>query len=70
MDSIIAFGIGAVVFVFIVLLTAFYLKSASVLTSATNRDYIIDMQDDAEDADDKLDDMKVHGAPEAVSKDS
>ncbi|HJH28934.1 MAG TPA: hypothetical protein C5S51_04475 [Methanosarcinaceae archaeon] len=70
MNAIIAFGIGAVVFVFIVLLTAFYLKSASVLTSATNRGYIIDMQDDTEDADDKLDNMKVHGAPEAVSKDS
>ena len=70
MDSITAFGIGAVVFVIIVLLTAYSLKSASVLTSATNKDYIIDMQDDAEGADDKLDDMKVHSAPEAVSKDS
>ncbi len=70
MDSITAFGIGALVFVIIVLLTAYSLKSASVLTSATNKDYIIDMQDDAEDADDKLDDMKVHSAPEAVSKDS
>lgn len=70
MNSITAFGIGALVFVIIVLLTAYSLKSASVLTSATNKDYIIDMQDDAEDADDKLDDMKVHSAPEAVSKDS
>ncbi|NOR48275.1 MAG: hypothetical protein GQ533_09580 [Methanosarcinaceae archaeon] len=70
MDSITAFGIGALVFVIIVLLTAYSLKSASVLTSATNKDYIIDMQDDAEGADDKLDDMKVHSAPEAVSKDS
>ena len=70
MNAIIAFGIGAVVFVIIVLLTAFYLKSASVMTSATNKDYVIDMQDDAEDADDTLDDMKVHGAPGAVSEDS
>ncbi len=70
MDSITAFGIGALVFVIIVLLTAYSLKSASVLTSATNKDYIIDMQDDAEGADDKLDDMKVHSAPETVSKDS
>nr|QNO48081.1 hypothetical protein NKOHCHHF_00006 [Methanosarcinales archaeon ANME-2c ERB4] len=70
MDSITAFGIGALVFVIIVLLTAYSLKSASVLISATNKDYIIDMQDDAEDADDKLNDIKVHGAPEVVSKDS
>ena len=70
MNTIIAFGIGAVVFVLIVLLTAFYLKSASVLTSANNKDNVINMQDDVEDADDKLDDMKVHGAPEAVSEDS
>ena len=70
MNVITAFGIGAVIFVFIVLLTAFYLRSASVLISATNKDHVIDIQDGEKGADDELDDMKVHGAPGAVSEKS
>ena len=46
--------------------TAFSLKSASVLASATNKDYVIDVQDGEKSADDDLNDIKIHGTPEAV----
>lgn len=46
MDTINAFWIGTLVFILIVLLTVFYLKSASILVSNNKLSYTIEMQED------------------------
>ncbi|MDO9517291.1 MAG: hypothetical protein Q7J10_04485 [Methanosarcinaceae archaeon] len=57
MNAITAFGIGALVFVLIVLLTAYFLKSASFLESTTNKGYTIETQEQVDDEiDDRVDD--------------
>lgn len=66
MDTITAFGIGALVFTFIVLLTAFSLKSTSIMVSAANKSYTDGTQESVDDvtddlADDVVDDMDVLG---------
>ena len=71
MDSITAFGIGALVFVFIVLLTAYSLKSVSVLASATNKGYTIETQEYVNDViDDVVGDVNDQDMPETVSEKS
>ena len=57
MNVITAFGIGALVFILIVLLTAYFLKSSSFLESAANKGYTIEAQEQVDDEiDDKMDD--------------
>lgn len=46
MDTINVFWIGTLVFILIVLLTVFYLKSASILVSNNKLSYTIEMQED------------------------
>ena len=70
MNLIIAFGIGVLVFVLIVLMTAYFLKSASIVFSGNNRNDVIEMQEDEEDTDDLLDDLKDQVMPETVSEKS
>ncbi len=71
MNVITAFGIGAVIFVFSVLLTAFYLKSASVLASATNKDYTVETQKSVDDMiDDVVSNVNDKDMPETVSEES
>ncbi|HJH31423.1 MAG TPA: hypothetical protein C5S50_04430 [Methanosarcinaceae archaeon] len=75
MDIITAFGIGALAFVLIVLLTAFYLKSALILVPDNKRSYIIETQEDVADVmddmpdnieNDMADDKNDPDAPETV----
>ncbi|MCL7411136.1 MAG: hypothetical protein P1P69_02325 [Methanosarcinaceae archaeon] len=57
MNVLVAFGIGALVFIFIVILTAYFLKSALFLESATNKSYATEAQEHVDDAiDDRVDD--------------
>ena len=71
MNAITAFGIGAVIFVFSVLLTAFYLKSASVLTSSTNKGYTVETQKSVDDMiDDVVSNVNDKDTPETVSEES
>ena len=71
MDPITAFGIGALVFVIIVLLTAYSLKSVSVLASATNKGYTIETQEYVNDViDDVVSDVNDQDMPETVSEKS
>jgi len=71
MNAITAFGIGAVIFVFSVLLTAFYLKSASVLTSSTNKGYTAETQKSVDDMiDDVVSNINDKDMPETVSEES
>ena len=71
MDPITAFGIGALVFVIIVLLTAFSLKSASVLTSSANKGYTTGTQEYVDDlTNDVVGDVNNQDTPETVSEDS
>ena len=71
MDTITAFGIGAMVFVIIVLLTAFSLKSTSIMVSAANKGNTIETQESVDDVtDDVDDDVNDPDAPEKVSEES
>ncbi len=71
MDPITAFGIGALVFVIIVLLTAFSLKSASVLASSANKGYTTETQEYVDDlTNDVVGDGNVQDTPETVSEES
>ena len=66
-----AFGIGALVFVIIVLLTAYSLKSASVLTSSTNKGYTVETQKSVDDMiDDVVSNVNDKDTPETVSEES
>ena len=67
MDTITAFGIGAVLFIFSVLFTAYFLKSASFLESSTNKGNVIETQ---EFVDDVVDDINDSDVPEMVSEES
>ena len=71
MNVITAFGIGVLVFVFIVLLTAYFLKSASVLESATDKRYTITTQEHVHGAiDDRVDDVDDRDTSKTVSEKS
>ncbi len=71
MNVITAFGIGALVFVIIVLLTAYSLKSASVLTSSTNKGYTVETQKSVDDMiDDVVSNVNDKDTPETVSEES
>lgn len=71
MDPITAFGIGALVFVIIVLLTAFSLKSASVPASSANKGYTIETQESIDDlTNDVVGDANDQDTPETVSENS
>ena len=67
MDTITAFGIGALVFGLFVLFTAYFLKSASFLESSTNKGNVIETQ---EFVDDVVDDVNDPAAPEMESDES
>lgn len=69
MNVITAFGIGALVFVIIVLLTAYSLKSASVLTSSTNKGYTVETQKSVDDMiDDVVSNVNDKDTPKTVSE--
>ncbi len=71
MNVITAFGIGALVFVIVVLLTAYSLKSASVLTSSTNKGYTVETQKSVDDMiDDVVSNVNDKDTPETVSEES
>ncbi len=71
MNVITGFGIGALVFVIIVLLTAYSLKSASVLTSSTNKGYTVETQKSVDDMiDDVVSNVNDKDTPETVSEES
>ena len=71
MDPITAFGIGALVFVIIVLLTAFSLKSASVLASSANKGHTTETQESVDDlTNDVVGDVNDQDTPETVSEES
>ena len=67
MNVMVAFGIGALVFIFSVLFTAYFLKSASFLESSTNKGNVIETQ---EFVDDVVDDVNNFDVPEMVSEES
>lgn len=58
MDTITAFGVGAMVFVIIVLLTAFSLKSTSIMVSAANKSFTVETQESDDDVADDVNDRE------------
>lgn len=58
MDTITAFGVGAMVFVIIVLLTAFSLKSTSIMVSAANKSSTVETQESDDDVVDDVNDRE------------
>ena len=71
MNVMVAFGIGALVFIFSVLFTAYFLKSASFLESSTNKGNAIETQEFVDDVvGDVIDDVNDPDVYEKMLKES